>query len=317
MKIVLTESLNVPKEKINQLAQPLIDAGHEFTYYPQASPKSSELVRRCNKADIIMLANTPFPVEALDQLEQVKYINIAFTGVDHVPVAEAKERGIQVSNASGYSTTAVAELVLGLALNLYRQLKQSDIDARKTADFPGLITGSEIKGKTLAIIGTGKIGCETARLFKALGADLIAYSRSENPDFIKLGGRYTSLDEALKLADIISLHLPYSEDTHHIIGEDQLALLKDSAILINCARAGVVDTNALCQALTFGKLAGAAVDVFDSEAPLREDHPLLTCQNILLTPHIGYLTHEAMVHRAEIAFDNTHKFLQGKAQNLV
>ncbi|MGF3076678.1 NAD(P)-dependent oxidoreductase [Facklamia sp. P12945] len=317
MKIVVLENLKVPQERIEELAKPLIEAGHEFKYYPEKTTDPDEMIKRCQGADIITLANNPFPEEVLDQLDMVKYINVAFTGVDHIPLIKAKDRDILVSNAAGYANTAVAELVLGMTLNLFRQLKASDQEVRMTEDFPGIRQGSEIKGKTVGIIGTGKIGKETAKLFKAFGANLMGFNRSRDQELINMGMDYSSLEELLAKSDIITIHLPLNRETQQFFGKDQLQAMKKSAVLINCARGPIIDSDALAQALKDGEIAGAGIDVFDSEAPLREDHPLLTAPNILLSPHVGYFTHEAMDLRAQIAFENIYRYLENQPQNLV
>ncbi|MCR8969041.1 NAD(P)-dependent oxidoreductase [Facklamia sp. 7083-14-GEN3] len=317
MKIVVLENLKVPQERIEEMAKPLVEAGHEFKYYPEKTTDSDEMVKRCQGADIITLANNPLPEEVLDQLDQLKYINVAFTGVDHIPLIKAKDRDILVSNAAGYANTAVAELVIGMTLNLLRQLRASDQEVRLTEDFPGIRQGSEIKGKTVGIIGTGKIGKETAKLFKAFGANLMGFNRSRDQELIDMGMDYSSLEELLAQSDIITIHLPLNRETQQFFGENQLKAMKESAILINCARGPIVDAKALAEALAEGEIAGAGIDVFDSEAPLREDHPLLSAPNTLLSPHIGYFTHEAMDIRAQIAFENIYQYLKDQPQNLV
>lgn len=316
MKISLIENLRVPEEQIHQLAEPLIKAGHEFVYYPEKTNDPDELLDRCQGAEIVMLANNPLPASVVKQLDQTQYLNVAFTGLDHIPLELAKEKEISVSNAAGYSNTAVAELVIGLTLNLMRQIKQSDQDVRTTSSFPGMIQGQEIKGKTVGIIGVGKIGIETARLFKAFGANLIGHSHSESPEALDLGMSYLTFEEVLKESDILSLHLPLNEETKGMLNAECFKMMKKDALFINCARGPIVDNQALAEALNSEEIAGAGIDVYDMEPPLTEDYPLLTAKNTLLTPHIGYLTDQAMEKRAQIVFENTYAYLEGKPQNL-
>src|SRR5699024_11210760 len=186
MLVKLLEPLRVSKELIEELAQPIRDRGHEFVYYEEKTTDADELLERSKDAEIVMIANNPYPAEVIEKLDKLKLINVAFTGVDHVAGEAAKEKGIKIANAAGYSNQSVAEMVIGLTLDLYRQISQGDKDIRKE-DFPGLIQGKEIKGKTVGIIGTGNIGLMTARLFKAFGANLIAYSRSEKEEAKELG----------------------------------------------------------------------------------------------------------------------------------
>ncbi|MFJ8451629.1 2-hydroxyacid dehydrogenase [Aerococcus viridans] len=316
MKIALLEPLRVPEARINELAQPLIDAGHEFTYYPDKTTDPNELYERSKDADIVMIANNPFPAEVIERLENTKFINVAFTGFDHVNSKASKDKGIAIANASGYATTAVAELALGLALDLFRAITKGNDDIRNT-NFPGPFQGREIKGKTVGIVGTGHIGLETAKLFKAFGANLIGYNRSEKQEAKDLGVELVELDELLQRSDIVSVHLPLNDETKHLLNKDKLSLMKDSAVIINVARGPIIDDAALADLLNDGKIAGAGIDVFDGEPPLPADYPLLSAKNAILTPHVGFLSDEAMELRAQIAFENTQAFIDGKPQNIV
>lgn len=317
MKVKLLEPLRVPDSYIEELAQPIRDAGHEFVYYNEKTTDVAELNERSKDADIVIIANNPYPAEAFRGAENLKLINVAFTGVDHVAGKVAAERGIQIANASGYATQAVAELVIGLTLGLYRQITKNNDNVRLGEHFPGLLQGNEIKGKTVGIIGTGHIGIETARLFQAFGANLIGYNRSENDEALELGLNYVSKEELLKKSDIVSLHLPLNDDTKHFLGKEDFNLMKSNAILINAARGPIIDNDALAEALNDDKIAGAGIDVYDGEPPLDDNCLLLTAKNTVLTPHIAYLTDEAMVSRAQIAFDNTFAYLTGEPRNII
>lgn len=316
MKIALLEPLRVSEARIKELAQPLIDAGHEFTYYPDKTTDPNELYERSKDADIVMIANNPYPAEVIERLENTKFINVAFTGFDHVDSKASKDNGIAIANASGYATTAVAELALGLTLDLFRAITKGNDDIRN-ANFPGPFQGREIKGKTVGIVGTGHIGLETAKLFKAFGANLIGYNRSEKQEAKDLGVELVELDELLQKADIVSVHLPLNDETKHLLNKDNLSLMKDSAVIINVARGPIIDDAALADLLNEGKIAGAGIDVFDGEPPLPADYPLLSAKNAILTPHVGFLSDEAMELRAQIAFENTKAFIDGKPQNIV
>lgn len=314
--VKLLEPLRVPDTLIDKLAEPIKERGHEFVYYNEKTTDPEELAKRSEGADVIMIANNPYPTEVIDQNDQLKLINVAFTGVDHVGLADAKNQDILICNAAGYANQAVAELALGLTLDLFRRITQGDREIRD-ANFPGPFQGREIHGKTVGIIGTGKIGMDTARLFKAFGTKLIAYNRSENPEAAELGMEYVELDELLAQSDIVSLHLPLVPGTRGLLSKEKLALMKESAVLINCARGPIVDNDALADALNEGSIAGAGIDVFDMEPPISADYKLLQAKNAILTPHVGFLTDEAMELRAEIAFQNTLAFLDGKPQNLI
>ncbi len=317
MKIVLLEPLNVPEDLIDSLAQPLKEAGHDFVYYDEKTTDTEELIERSQGAEIVMIANNPLPAEVIEASDALEFINVAFTGYDHVDTQAAQEKGIKIANAAGYSDDAVAELVIGLVINLYRQIKEGDQAIRQAEKFSNPYQGKEIKGKTVGIIGTGNIGGQVARLFHAFGAELLGYNRSEKDEMKDLGMTYVSLDELMAESDIISLHLPNNDETKGLISLEKFEKMKESAIFINAARGPIVDNEALAQVLNEEKIAGAGIDVFDQEPPLDSDEPLLHAKNALLTPHIAFLTDEAMVDRAHIAFSNTQAYVDGNPQNIV
>lgn len=316
MIIKLLEPLRVPASLIEDLATPLKEAGHEFVYYEEKTTDVAELAERSADADVVIIANNPYPKEAFENAADLKLINVAFTGVDHVDQAAAKEQDIQIANAAGYSNTAVAELVIGLTIDVLRKISFGNDSVRQGEDVV-LYQGNEIKGKTVGIIGTGSIGLETAKLFKAFGANLIGYNRSEKEEAKELGLEYVSLDELLQQSDIVSLHIPMNDETKNTLSREKLELMKPSAILINAARGPIIDNEALADFLNDEKIAGAGIDVFDMEPPIPADYPLLSAKNAVLTPHVAYLTDESMVIRANIAFDNVEKFIEGNPQNIV
>ncbi len=316
MRIKLLEPLNVPESLIEELAAPIKEAGHEFVYYDEKTTDVDELAQRSADADIVMIANNPYPKEAFEAAKNLQLINVAFTGVDHVDQAAAKEQGVKIANAAGYSNTSVAELVIGLTINVLRKISVGNATIHDGEDVV-IYQGNEIKGKTVGIIGTGAIGLETAKLFKAFGANLIGYNNSEKEEAKELGLDYVSLDELLEQSDIVSIHLPLNEETTGFLGREELEKMKDSAVLINAARGPIVDNEALAELLNEEKLMGAGIDVFDMEPPIPADYPLLDAKNAVLTPHIAFLTDESMVARAHIAFDNTMKFIEGNPQNIV
>lgn len=223
MKVNLLEGLSCPEELIFEYGDKIAELGHEFEFFENKTTDPEELYTRAKDADIIMIANNPLSGEVIKRLDKLKYINVAFTGVDHVGLEEVKERGILLSNASGYSNTSVAEMAIALTLDLYRNVSLGDREIRQG----GLARkGREIRGKKVAIIGTGNIGLETARIFKAFGAELLGYSRTERQEFKDLGGRYLDLDLAFQEADIISIHLPSNKETKGLIGEHLINQMK-------------------------------------------------------------------------------------------
>lgn len=280
--------------------------GYNFTYYNAKTTDINELIKRSKNQDIVMIANNPYPREVIEQANNLKLIAVAFAGIDHVDLKACKERNIEVLNCPNYSNVAVSELVIGLTLNLLRKINQAD-SATRNSQTNSLLIGEELNNKTIGIIGLGKIGNKTANLFKAFGCKVLAYQRKpiNNPNVTQV-----TLDELLSQSDIISLHIPYNEETYHFIDEDKINMMKKDAILINCARGPVVDNIALAKALNEERIKGAGIDVFDYEPPLNADYPLLNAKNTILTPHLAYFTKEAMIKRANIEFNNVIEYLK-------
>lgn len=313
MKLVILEPLGVEKEKLLALAQEKLGDRAQIVYYDSRTTDEQELAQRAGDADIAVLSNLPFRKVVMERCESLKMISVAFTGVDHVDMDYCREKGILVSNCAGYSNTAVSELVFGLALSLYRRIIPCDRAVREGKDKTGLV-GFELSGKKFGVVGMGAIGTRTARLAKAFGCEVLGFNRS--PRQIE-GVRMVELDTLLKECDIVSLHVPLTEQTRGLIGERELGLMKPGAILINTARGPVVDSAALADALEKGRLAGAAVDVFETEPPIPQDHPLLSAPNVVATPHVAFATKEALYQRAVIVFDNVAGYLDGKPQNVM
>lgn len=311
-EIVIAQPLGVSKETLDTLLAPLTGRGYHLTLWDSLPENQDDLGNRISKADLAVIANYPLKKEALDKASSLKYLCVAFTGVDHVDIDTCREKGIAVSNCAGYSTESVAELAIGMMLSLYRKLEEGKDAAAHGKTGAGL-RGIEIKDRTVGIIGTGAIGYHTANLAKAFGAKVIGYNRSHSHDDIT----YTDLNTLLQTSDIVSIHLPLTKDTKHFIDKDKLSLMKKDAILINTARGGIIDNEALAEALKKGEIAGAGIDVFDMEPPLPEDYPLLSAPHTVLTPHVGFDTEEAMERRAAIVADNLKSFVEGKQKNII
>lgn len=315
MKIALLEPLNVSEEMLREIAAPVLERGHELTVYDTKADSSREVIRRAQGMDAVIIANTPFPAEAVTENPALKYIDVAFTGVDHVPMEACRARGVLVSNAANYSNQSVAELTVGMAIALLRRLPDCDAAVRAHQGSAGLI-GREIAERTVGIVGLGRIGLRVARLMLAFGARVVAYDPKPMEQARQLGVQYASLREVLESSDIVTLHAPACAQTHKMIGEAELAQMKPGALFINCARGALVDSQALCDALRSGHLAGAAVDVYDREPPLDDSEPLLHAPNIILTPHIAFASEESMLRRARIVFQNLYAWLDGEPINL-
>lgn len=313
MKIVLLESLGVSDDVIEKHKRKLESMGHTFVSYPK-NPDPNLQAENSKDADVIIIANMPLSPIAIQEARRLKFIDVAFTGVDHIPMAEVKNRGIAVSNASGYATQAVAELCISFMISLLRNVGKTEERCRNGGTKDGLV-GNLLCGKTVGIIGAGAIGKRVAAICKTFGCQVIACSRSSVSD-ISID-KQLPLELLLKESDVVSIHCPLTEETNSMIGKAQLDLMKENSILINTARGKVVDSKALADALSNGSIAGAACDVFEMEPPLPKNHPLLNCPNIILTPHIAFASKESMEKRAEIAFENLYSWLDGKQINIV
>ena len=277
--------------------------------------KQAQLIEQAKDADAMIIANMPMPAEVIRSCPRLKFIDVAFTGVDHVGLDAAREKGIAVSNASGYSNEAVSELVLGMVLNILRNIHAVEARCRIGQTKDGLV-GSELKGKTVGIIGFGRIGTRSAELFHAFGCNILANSRTRKPDAPEYVKQVTQ-EELLRQSDIVVLHCPLNDSTRSMINAEKLAMMKKSAILINVARGPVVVAQDLADALSSGTIAAAGIDVFDKEPPLDMSEPLLNCQNCLVTPHVAFATKESMTLRAEIVFDNLQAWMSGNQKNVI
>ncbi|MCY6957134.1 2-hydroxyacid dehydrogenase [Clostridium brassicae] len=316
MRIVMLEPLGISQNDVQTLSKSLTSKGHEFVPCYKKIETNEGLLAQASGADIFIIANSPLNRDIIESAPNLKMISVAFTGIDHVDIATCKEKGITICNAAGYSTNSVAELTFGLILSTFRNIIPCDIATRESKTKAGLV-GNELYGKTLGIIGTGSIGKRVAEIGKAFGCKLLGYSRTQREDAKNIGITYVTLENLLKESDIVSLHVPLTDETKLLINKKNLSLMKPSSILINAARGGVVDSEALANALNNEKIAGAGIDVFEMEPPIPTNHPLLNAKNVVLTPHAAFATDESMLKRAEITFGNITKWLEGNPQNLM
>ncbi len=313
MKLVFLEPLGVPQEKLEAMVREKLGHRAELVFYNTRAEDAPTLIERSHDADIVVLSNFKYRADVLSHCPNLKMICVAFTGVDHVDIAYCRAHNITVCNCAGYSTVAVADLVFGLVIALQRRLIACDKVVREGGTKNGLM-GFELEGKKFGIIGTGAIGLRVAKIAQAFDCEVLAYSRTQKA---VEGVTYTDLDTLLSTSDIISLHVPQNAETVGLIGEAQLALMKKSAVLINTARGPVVDSAALAKALEDGVIAGAGVDVFETEPPIAEDHPLFSAPNLVATPHVAFATAESMQKRAVIVLNNLEAYLNGAPQNVV
>ncbi len=280
------------------------------------------VIERCADADIIFNNKVILGADILSQLPKLKYIGLLSTGFNVVDIEYAKKAGITVTNVPTYSTAAVAQMTFALILEIYNQVgihSKAVHDGEWTAcrDFcfwkkPLL----ELNGKTIGLIGYGKIGSEVAKIADAFSMNILCYvpSVKPQPDFRSF--RFVSLDELAGQSDIVSLHCPLTPETQGIINEDFLSKMKPGAIVINTSRGPSVDEKALADALNSGRIAGAGVDVLSTEPP-KADNPLLTCKNCFITPHIAWAGLETRQRLIGVVYDNLKAFLSGNPQNVV
>lgn len=316
MKIVIIEPLGITPEKLAEATAAVKARGHEIVAYDTKEEDQDKLAERGKDADIIIIANQPFRKNVIEKCKNLKLLSVAFTGVDHIDVDFCKEKGICVCNTAGYSTNAVAELAFGLAISVLRNIPACDAVCRKEGTKAGLV-GGELFGKTFGVVGTGAIGSKVAKIAQAFGCKVVAYSRTVKPEMQGAGIEYLSLEEVLKVSDIVSLHVPLNDKTKGLIGEKEIALMKKNAILLNTARGPVVDSEALAKALNEERIAGAGIDVFEMEPPVPAEHPLLHSKHTVVTPHVAFASHEALFTRAQIVSENILKWEDGKPQNVI
>lgn len=313
MKIAIIEPLGIDEKAVEKLKQDFLPENIELVYYNSAPQDDEEKIKRSEDADIVMLANMPLRKNVLEKCSKLKMISVAFTGVDHIDMDYCKANDIMVCNCSGYANEAVCELVFGMVVALYRNIFAADESVRTGKTKVGL-SQFELCGKKFGIIGAGAIGLKVANVAKAFGCDVYVYSRT--PKDID-GIKFVSLDDLLSICDVVSVHVPLTKQTKDLINAENITKMKPTSLLINTARGPVVNAKALADALKNNIIAGAGVDVFDNEPPIAMDNPLLNAPNVVLTPHIGFATKEAMEKRAVIAFTNINKYLMGKPQNVM
>ena len=313
MKIVLLEPIGITSANITKIKTDFVLLEHELVTYNSRPENEEKIIERTHNADVIVLSNLPITENVIHKCINLKMISVAFAGVDHIPMDLCRKKNIIVSNGGGYSNHAVAELVIGSAINLYRKITWGDSQTRKLSTREGFL-GSELYRKTFGIIGFGKIGQETAKLAQAFGCKIIAFNRSvknfPNTEFVEL-------DYLLKESDIVSVHVPLTNETNGLLGKEKLQFLKPTSILINTARGAVVDYVTLSDMLKKDLIAGAAIDVYEKEPPLDRSHPLFEAPNTILLPHIGYATNEAIELRGNIVMENIKMWLEGRPQNVM
>lgn len=283
--------------------------------------------------------NSQLSGDVLMHFPKAKFVATRSTGFDHVDLEIAKKQGIKVSYVPGYGDNTVAEFAFGLILNLTRKLYQSIDQMKENGSFAlGGLRGVDIKGKNLGVVGTGRIGREVIKIAKGFGMEILAFDAFPNEEASKsLGFKYVSFEELLQNSDIITLHCPFNEQTRHLINKNNIAKIKKGAFLVNTARGGIVETDALLYAIEKEILAGVALDVLEEEGDTKDElnlllgshpkelelktmlqnHMLVRMPNVLVTPHNAFNTHEALMRILKTTLENIKAYQEGKDSNLV
>lgn len=314
MKIVILDGYTLNP---GDLSWAQISTLGELTIYDRTDKK--DILERINGAEIVITNKTPLDKEAIEQAESLKYITVLATGYDIIDLEAAKERNIPVSNVPGYGTDSVAQFAIALMLELASSVGAHDQAVKdgaweRSPDFcfwnQPII---ELAGKTMGIIGYGKIGQATGKVAKALGMNVIAYSpRNRNEQDIE----YVELDDLYAKSDVITLHCALTKDNIGMINKEAISKMTKRPMIINNARGMLINEEDLANALNLGQVSGAALDVVSKE-PISKDNPLLTAKNCIITPHISWASHEARSRIMNTTYDNIKAFLGGTAKNKV
>lgn len=319
MKIVILDGYT---ENPGDLSWDELKQFGDVTIYDRTPYNDEEIIKRLYGADIAVTNKTPITKYTIESVPTLKFISVLATGYNVVDTAYAKDKGIPVSNVPTYGTDSVSQFAIALLLELCHHIGHHSDEVYKGRweknadwcfwDYPLI----ELAGKTLGIIGFGRIGHRTGEIARALNMRVIVNDSHENPAFINEGFTYVSRDELLKESDVIALHCPLFPSTQGMINKDTIAKMKDGVLIINNSRGQLVVEEDLRDALNSGKVAGAALDVVSTE-PIHSDNPLLKAKNCIITPHMSWGAKEARERIMDITGDNIKAFLEGKAQNVV
>ena len=319
MKIVILDGYT---ENPGDLSWAELEGLGELTIYDRTSlTDEDEIASRIDNADILLTNKTPVSAAVLERNPNVKYISVLATGYNIVDVAAARSRGIPVSNVPAYGTAAVAQFAIAMLLEICHHVAHHSetVHAGRWEscadwcywDYPLI----ELDGKTMGIIGFGRIGRQTGRIAKAMGMKILA-AGSRPTDAGREIAEYAELDELLARSDVIALHCPLFPSTQGIISRENIAKMKDGVILLNNSRGPLIDEQALADALNSGKVYAAGLDVVSTE-PIRGDNPLLKAKNCFITPHISWAPKESRRRIMDCTAENIRAFLAGKPVNVV
>lgn len=311
--------------------------GHELSFYPHTLTEDRVEDIKDVEALSVFIYST-LTKEVLEKLPSLKLVTTRSTGYDHIDMAYCKERGISVCNVPSYGAITVAEHTFALIMAVSRMIVPS-VERTRKGDFePHGLTGFDLHGKTLGTIGVGNIGTHVIQIAKGFGMKVVAHTRRPDPELAqKLGITFVSLDELLQMSDVISIHVPYSKETHHMINQENIKQVKKGSIIINTARGGIIETEALVRALEEGNVKGAGLDVLEEECYVKEERQLLTgkfleeCdlrtqvlnhvllkkENVIVTPHNAFNSIEALHTILDTTVANIEGFADNNPQNSI
>jgi len=335
MKIIFFE---VPKTEQTIFAQAF--EGADVSFYEEKL--SEDNVNLAKDAEIVSIfVNSEINKSIIDALFGLKFIATRSTGFDHIDCEYAKSKGIMVSSVPSYGAYTVAEFTFGLLLNLSRKIYDAYNNLREGADFNIFsLQGFDLKGKTIGVIGTGKIGKNVVKIAKGFSMNVLAYDPYPDMNFAKeMNFEYKNLSEVLAQSDIITLHAPYNKGDQHLINKENISLMKKGVYLINTARGELIDTDALIWGLKEGIIAGAGLDVLEGERELKEEIEILSSPekservkdyktllegrvlidmpNVIVTPHVAFYSKEAEGEIIKTTIDNIQGFISGQPLNLI
>lgn len=295
----------------------------ECTVYDRTSLTDiEEVIERIGDADIVYTNKTPLPEKVFEECRNLKFVGVLATGYNVVDIAAAKKKNIPVANIPTYGTAAVGQFAIALLLEICHHIGYHSkvVHEGKWAENPDWCFWDypliELDGKTMGIIGYGRIGQVTGKIAQALGMKVLAYDSNKNKELESDICSYADLDELFAASDVIALHCPLFPETEKIINKSTIAKMKDGVIILNNSRGQLIEEEDLAEALNSGKVMAAGLDVVSAE-PIKNNNPLLSAKNCLITPHISWAPKESRKRLMDIAVSNLQEFLNGTPKNIV
>ncbi len=308
MNIIFLEPLSVSQDAMYAVSESLKGMGHAVVYYDDRPGTLRETALRIREADIAVVTDLSVPRSVIEKAKKLKFIIAAFPTHDHVDIEACIERGIMVRHIEGYTAYAVAELAIAMMISLLRSMINAN-EAMRTGEHDVPYLGEELHGKTIGIIGLGDVGIRVAQIAAVLGCRVFAYDLTPSGEAYLSGVTYVKLEQLFTESDIVSIHCPLTPQTEGMVTYDLLSTMKPSALIINVGRSPVIDVDGLIRALREKKIAGAGIDTKE-KSRMEKDHTLLTFDNVIITPHIGYRTRESFERRLDAVEKNILEWLE-------